>query len=1159
MANPNPTTEIFPQIDARIDIDGATWNLNAITNESVALVAIADAAANNYKIGYLAERPAVLNFASSNAAPAISGFSLVTTLGAIDATSKFYVDYDRAFILCHSTQGSPVSVTYSGMGSITRSREINNIHFGHNYLGPKSSAPSVDNEGNALATGDQYYNTASNKMFVYTGSAWEDLAVAQAGNTLTSADGYNLVLTTNADGENVQINSGGTKSYTLPNVRGTADYVLTTDGVGGTSWTEALKAPVISSTSGQLNADSDSTITIHGTDFQTGIVASIWNASSVGTKHGDASTTTVVNSSTLTAAFGEATIPASGTVYVEVEQSGLTSRLSVGIAVSADPTASFTGGSGVSYAESSHLGTYGGSTGGGGETEYVALLMHFDRANLSIDFECNENTYLLGGGTGSSSEGAKGHIARVNEGSPIISTAAHKFGVSEGAQYDSSGLFIADDTDRLEVVKDTGFFCARDFTFDFWINFTTIADSSIIDFRAGGANLFYLHPVDSTTWRYDLGGQTVDFAVPAMSTGTWYHILTGKDGTDGEWTSPDYRTAFFYFNGAPCDTKNTTSAALTNAALLVAEVDNANLVIGYTHNGYNPFDGYIDEFRYCVKDSTRKTGDPCFLGTGALDRTDGGDSFSPPTSPYGGATSATIPTITFTGVPGTGGGDVDFAEIANTGLSAGVQKFSDYGLTFTDGGAGSNTATLTGTLTVAGGTTVTGQKVKATVTVSDATCDTTDGDATITMDSTVKVNAGMTVTGTGIPAGATVSSVTNATTFELSANATATNTNTTLRFGDPNRVAYVNGNEDGSGTHLTIVTGAGGAETLFRARRYEGTGVARSITGFSFQPDFLIVKNRSVADSWIAVDVLRGATKRWEPDTSATPNEATDSGRVSAFNSDGFNVGTEHDVNASTEGYIAYGFKAGGSGSAVSSGLSNVSSVTQSVNTTGGFSITKWSGPGSTTAGYFPHGLGVAPDFIIICNLSDSSTARDIVVWFRYGLSATTGKYLLLNTDATEQSDANVFPTIATSTNIYTGASELAGGSNHNFVCYAFASKSGIMQQGKYTGTGNANTVYFNTTGDGDVDANINNFTPRMIICRRTSSTGQWFTLDKWRCNPASAGWENPLMMDAAIAETAADAENKVTPASGSFAFGSSATSTHCNGSGSTYAYVAFA
>ena len=71
---------------------------------------------------------------------------------------------------------------------------------------------------------------------------------------------------------------------------------------------------------------------------------------------------------------------------------------------------------------------------------------------------------------------------------------------------------------------------------------------------------------------------------------------------------------------------------------------------------------------------------------------------------------------------------------------------------------------------------------------SDATCDTTNTDATITMDSTTKIKAGMLVTGTGIPAAATVLSVTNATTFELSANATATNANTTLVFNAPNDV-----------------------------------------------------------------------------------------------------------------------------------------------------------------------------------------------------------------------------------------------------------------------------------------------------------------------------------------------------------------------------------
>ena len=50
------------------------------------------------------------------------------------------------------------------------------------------------------------------------------------------------------------------------------------------------------------------------------------------------------------------------------------------------------------------------------------------------------------------------------------------------------------------------------------------------------------------------------------------------------------------------------------------------------------------------------------------------------------------------------------------------------------------------------------------------------------MDSTAQLVVGMTVTGTGILDGATVASITNATTFVLSAAATASNTNTTLTF-----------------------------------------------------------------------------------------------------------------------------------------------------------------------------------------------------------------------------------------------------------------------------------------------------------------------------------------------------------------------------------------
>jgi len=52
------------------------------------------------------------------------------------------------------------------------------------YLGAKSSDPSVDNDGNALTVGDQYFNTSANELRVYNGSTWQ--AASTVGGTVTS-------------------------------------------------------------------------------------------------------------------------------------------------------------------------------------------------------------------------------------------------------------------------------------------------------------------------------------------------------------------------------------------------------------------------------------------------------------------------------------------------------------------------------------------------------------------------------------------------------------------------------------------------------------------------------------------------------------------------------------------------------------------------------------------------------------------------------------------------------------------------------------------------------------------------------------------------------------------------------------------------------------
>ena len=54
-------------------------------------------------------------------------------------------------------------------------------NFDDVYLGAKSSDPTVDNDGDALTAGDLYFNTTSNVLRVYNGSAWNDAVVDTTG------------------------------------------------------------------------------------------------------------------------------------------------------------------------------------------------------------------------------------------------------------------------------------------------------------------------------------------------------------------------------------------------------------------------------------------------------------------------------------------------------------------------------------------------------------------------------------------------------------------------------------------------------------------------------------------------------------------------------------------------------------------------------------------------------------------------------------------------------------------------------------------------------------------------------------------------------------------------------------------------------------------
>jgi hypothetical protein len=53
--------------------------------------------------------------------------------------------------------------------------------FDTRYLGAKASAPTLDNEGNALQTGAVYFNSTSDTLFVWDGAAWSPAVFDTAG------------------------------------------------------------------------------------------------------------------------------------------------------------------------------------------------------------------------------------------------------------------------------------------------------------------------------------------------------------------------------------------------------------------------------------------------------------------------------------------------------------------------------------------------------------------------------------------------------------------------------------------------------------------------------------------------------------------------------------------------------------------------------------------------------------------------------------------------------------------------------------------------------------------------------------------------------------------------------------------------------------------
>jgi len=317
----------------------------------------------------------------------------------------------------------------------------------------------------------------------------------------------------------------------------------------------------------------------------------------------------------------------------------------------------------------------------------------------------------------------------------------------------------------------------------------------------------------------------------------------------------------------------------------------------------------------------------------------------------------------------------------------------------------------------------------------------------------------------------------------------------------------------------------------FNTKLISGNGGTQSLTGVGFKPDFTWIKSRSRVDPHSITDIVRGVASQL--DSSGTGVPTTHSDAITSFNSDGFSLGSQADVNRSGTTFASWNWLAGGSqGSSNTDG--SINTTYTSVNTTAGFSISQYTGTGS--AATVGHGLSAVPNVIIIKRLDQASN------WCVYhtGLGGADHN-VFLNTTSSIQTDTAIWNNTLPTTSVFSlGANADANGSGAGHIAYCFAEKTGYSKFGSYTGNGNADGTFVYT-----------GFKPAWLMVKRTDTADTWIMYDSKRIgyNP------NNYILEAntTAAEYSSDRFDLL-----SNGFKPRYDWTPINASGGTYIYMAF-
>ena len=251
---------------------------------------------------------------------------------------------------------------------------------------------------------------------------------------------------------------------------------------------------------------------------------------------------------------------------------------------------------------------------------------------------------------------------------------------------------------------------------------------------------------------------------------------------------------------------------------------------------------------------------------------------------------------------------------------------------------------------------------------------------------------------------------------------------------------------------------------FYNTKLYEGNSSTQAITGVGFQPDFVWIKNRTDTNNHRLYDAARGVENSIISDDNSAQSTSTG---LTAFDSDGFTLGSTGSQNGTGHDYASWNWKAG-----TTSGLSGgtITPTAYSINTTSGFGVYAYKGTGSNAT--IAHGLGVAPTFMMVKRLNSTDSWRV----YHSGIGPT--KYMTLNSTAAETTEATIWNSTAPDATVFSiGTDSSVNTSTNTYIAYVFAPIKGFSAFNMFQGQADDNGPFCFT-----------GFRPAIVIMKKSGS-----------------------------------------------------------------------